>query len=229
MKDDAEQCAKDDAEEEKEKEEFEKKGETKELAADKARKARRDRADARRKDSEEKMEKEKADAALKADATGRTIEELRAQIAALQAAEKPLSSEDMAAFADAQAQADTVYMAHGQRAAPPMKGEALSDYRLRMAAPFQKFSEKWKAFDLRRLDANVRDSVVIPEVFADAVVASHAPTDIPRGALRAIHLTDPATGIRRTEFRGAPGETFIAQLRRPAQRVAGWSDKAKGG
>lgn len=227
-KEDAEQCAKDDSEEEKEREEMEKKGETKEAAADKARKSRRDRADARRKDSEEKMEKEKADRAT-ADATGKTVDELRAKIAMLEAREAPLSSEDMAAFADAQADADKVYMAHGQRAAPPMKGEALGDYKLRMALPFQRYSEKWKTFDLRSMAANVRDSVIIPEVFADALIASHSPTDIPSGQLRPIHMTDPATGIRRTEFRGAPGETFIAQMRRPSRRVKGWSDKVTGG
>ena len=223
---DAAECLKDDAEEEADKKRFEEAGETKEVAADKARKDRRDRMDARRKDAfpikvkkdategetkgEEKKEEkelkgereEKEEGGERADSQARgEIEGLKRQLAALQAMMKPVPDEDRALFADAQARADSVYTGLGLRAPAPMSGETVLAYRTRLLRGVQKHSKTWKEVDLMRVSDAVL-SVAQGQIYADAEVAARAPDDLPDGTLREIVRVDPATGQRVVTFVG---------------------------
>lgn len=216
---DAEQCAKDDAEEEAEAKELEAKGEPKEVAADKARKSRKDRMDARRMDAEEKA---KADAeAARKDSVD--IEAMRRRLAALEAAQKGIPEEERAVFADHQARADGSYISLGSRAPAPMVGENLLAYRTRLARGLQKHSPDWKGVDLGKLPPEAL-AVAEHKIYADADIAARSPDDMEVGTLREINKVDPSTGQRMTTFVGKG--TFIGGMKRPSRRVIGINTKA---
>jgi len=59
---------------------------------------------------------------------------------------RPMS--DLNAFADAQSKADAVLRTHNERAEPPMAGEELVAYQIRMHRKMQPHSSKWKGVDL---------------------------------------------------------------------------------
>jgi hypothetical protein len=243
-KSDADMCAKDDEDEAKEIEEHLKKGETKEMAADKARKDRRARVDARRKDAEEKAEKEKeeeekkkADAA-RADSAAlgqnaelvRMLAELKAEkavnerrLADLETKTRPVPEEDRALFADAQAHWDIPYMSLGQRAPRRMDGETLIAYRGRLASGVKRHCREWKDIVLGQLKPELLD-IAEKKIYADAIIAANTPDDLEPGQLREIHKIDPSTGQRTTTFVG--NGTFIGALKRPSRRLIGINTKA---
>lgn len=222
---DAEGCAKDDAEEESAKKKMVEEGEPEDVAADKARKDRRDRMDARRKDAEEAMKKEeegkKADAA-RADSQNAEIEILKRRLAAMEAVNKPIDASDRAAYADEQARADTVYMALGKRADPPMGGETIGNYRVRLARGLQKHSKQWSGIDLALLAPDAMD-IAATQIRADAIIAARSPEDLPDGQLREIVTVDP-TGRRISSFVGSG--SFIDGLRSPGRIVRKINTKA---
>lgn len=209
MKEDAAQCAMDDAEEEKEAKEHEAKGEEKEDAADRARKDRRDRMDKRRADAE-KAEEDRKDTARKDAAS------LKDQVdAAVRAHLKDDSPEERDAKADAQIRADSVYRAFNDSAPPPMRGETAAAYDIRLIKGMQKHSAPWKDVDLHVLPDTAR-GIARTQIYADAVVASRRVDDLPDGRL--IPSTEvTASGHRVTTFRGK--NTFIMGLKRPSMRV----------
>lgn len=221
---DAEGCARDDAEEETEKKKMVEGGEPEEVAADKARKDRRDRMDARRKDGEEAMKKkeedEKADAATRKDSS--RIETLERELAAIKAISRPIDESDRAAFADEQSRADAVYMALGKRAEPPMGGETLGNYKVRLARGLQKHSKQWAGIELHRLTADAMD-IAATQIRADAIVAARNPEDLADGQLREIINVDP-TGRRISTFVG--NGSFIDAMRGPSRVVRKINTKA---
>ncbi len=212
MKADAEGCARDDAEEEKEREEHEKKGETKEAAADKARKDRKDRMDARRKDAEEKERKDAEEKARKD-----SQPDIQKMIADALAARLPRdrSSTERAELAAAQAQADAAYQAFGDSAPPPMQAELPADYRRRLLTPLLKHSKKWVGTELHGLSDAIFGKIE-PEIYADAVTASKSDENLPAGQLIPFRRTNES-GHQITEFRGR--DTVFKRFSAPVMAV----------
>ena len=225
---DAAMCDSDDEAEAMDAAEFEKKGDPKDVAADKARSARKDRMDARKDaaEKEESMKKEeeaKADAA-RADAQGAAGElaALRREMAALKELVRPLPETDRAAFADEQARADSVYRALGSEAPGPMGGEKLAAYQIRLARGLQKHSKQWTGIELHKLEP-AAFAIAAQQIRNDAEVYARAPDDIEPGQLREINSVDRTTGQRMTTFVGKG--TFIGQMKRPSRRVVGINTK----
>jgi hypothetical protein len=197
MREDAVQCARDDAEEARETERLQReKGMAEPVAADAARKARRDRVKARR-DMQHRHD---------------TAAETTAQAATRREVD--------AANIDAQARADSVAHAWGMRAPPPMQGEATLAYRVRLARHHQQHCTEpsFKSLDLAALAATQPAALagIEARIYADSLAASASPITederlIPRTAV------DPTTGHRITTFRGR--HTFIYDLKAPTMRV----------
>ncbi len=217
MKADAEQCARDDAEEETEREKLKEEGEAEEVAADKARSSRKDRMDARRRDAEEeerkRMEAARSDSQRDLDIEKRVADAIRLHT-------KQDTVEEREAKSDAQARADAVYREFGEThgAPPPMSGENSSAYRRRLLKGVQRHSADWSGIDLGKLDDQTLP-IAERRIYADAQVAARNPTDLQDDQLRTIVQKDPVTGLQRFEFRGR--HTFIHAMKRPSSRVTG--------
>ncbi|WP_176322381.1 hypothetical protein [Burkholderia vietnamiensis] len=127
------------------------------------------------------------------------IAELRAKIAALEAATKAapvLSDEEEKAIADAQVHADSIYQMHGQRAPRPMDRENLLAYRRRLAKGLQKFSVSQKDVKISAINDAQYLAYVEREVYADAAKAAQAGITIKRG-------------LQKIEKRGSMGQTYF--------------------
>jgi hypothetical protein len=116
----------------------------------------------------------------------------------------PMSSHSE--FVSAQARADSVAQAFGDRAEPPLHGEALANYRRRLLAPFKQHNATWKDKDLARLDASILD-IAEAQIHADALREANAPTNLPLGQLVERHTRDQA-GRSVTRFFGDPAATW---------------------
>jgi hypothetical protein len=163
---------------------------------------------------------DKKDDAAKAD----SISSLRRQMAdqasvirRLESLMKPKSDDEHAAFADAQARADTVFNGFGQRAPRPLEGELLIDYRKRLATKLKSYSPVWKSVKFSQLPEEAF-GIAEGQVYADAISAASNPTDLEAGELRQVTKTDPTTGVRTINFYGK--ESFVKQMGRPGRRVA---------
>lgn len=227
-KEDAEACERDDAEEKAECDAHEAKGDSKEVAADKARKDRRKRMDARRKDAE-KEEKDRKDAqaradAAKADADSDISRRVREEFAKQQA-KLVRSDADSSLIADEQMRVSRVHSCFGTEEPHPMQAETLIDYQVRAWTPFQKYSSRWKTEDLRSLTQSLRN-IAIEDMINDSVKASRNHDDLPDGQLIPIRRTDPETGHRITEFRGRT--TIFKSLSAPSQRVTAFLTANRG-
>lgn len=225
-RDDAEHCAKDDADEEEAKKKFMEGGDNEEVAADKARKDRKDAMKAR-KDAAEEEGKKKVEEEARADAqkglpTLAEFNALKQQLASVIALHAPVSEDDRQAFAAAQARADSVYMGLSKRAPQAMTGESLSAYNLRLTRGVQAHSSKWAKTELHRLPADVMTTIQ-DEIYADAQIAARNPIDMQPGTLREIRHEDPSTGQRSTTFVGP--DTFIMSMKRPSRRVVSINTK----
>lgn len=130
---------------------------------------------------------------------------------------KPRSDDEHAAFADAQARADAVFAGFGERAPRPLDGEALFDYRKRLATKLKKHSPVWKGVKFSQLPEEAF-GIAENQVYTDAAVAAANPADLEAGELRMVTKIDPATGVRSNVFYGK--ESFVKQMGRPGRRVA---------
>jgi hypothetical protein len=169
-------------------------------------------------DDEEK--KEKKDDAAKADSVNdlrRQIADQSAMIRRLESLMRPKSDDEHAAFADAQARADAVFNGFGQRAPRPLEGEALIDYRKRLATKLKSHSTIWKAVKFSQLPDEAF-AVAENQVYADATAAASNPVDLGAGELRQVTKTDPTTGVRTIVFYGK--ESFVKSMGRPGRRVS---------
>jgi len=179
--------------------------------------------DAAKKDDDDD---DKKDDSARADAITdmrRQLTEQAATIARLTAMMKPKSDEEHAAFADAQARADTVFSGFGTRAPRPLEGESLTDYRKRLATKLKGHSTTWKGVKLSRLDDdtfNIAESAI----YADATTAAANPVDLEAGELRPVTKIDPTTGVRQIVFYGK--ESFVKGMGRPGRRVAAFRTMA---
>jgi hypothetical protein len=163
---------------------------------------------------------DKKDDAAKAD----SIADLRRQIAdqhstirRLESLMKPKSDDEHAAFADAQARADAVFNGFGQRAPRPLEGEALIDYRKRLATKLKSYSPVWKSVKFSKLPEEAF-GIAEAQVYSDATAAASNPIDLNPGELREVTKIDPQTGVRTIVFYGK--ESFVKQMGRPGRRVA---------
>jgi hypothetical protein len=163
---------------------------------------------------------DKKDDSARADAIAtltRQIADQQSVIDRLQALIKPKSDDEHAAFADAQARADAVFSGFGERAPRPLEGEALMDYRRRLATKLKKHSSTWKGVKLSELPESAFQ-IAEDAVYNDAITAAANPVDLDAGELRMVTKVDPATGVRSNVFYGK--ESFVKQMGRPGRRVA---------
>lgn len=125
---------------------------------------------------------------------------------------------DLNAFADAQAKADSVMRALGGAAEPPMAGEDLVSYKIRMHRKMQLHSPRWKGVELQLIAADqVALDNVLGEIRADAMTAAMSPVGMPEFQHRMITKTMPGGHIVH-EFIG--NGTIFKQLSRPVRHVA---------
>jgi hypothetical protein len=170
-------------------------------------------------DDDDKKNDAKKDAA-KADSVNdlrRQIADQSAMIKRLETLMKPKSDDEHAAFADAQARADAVFNGFGQRAPRPLEGEALMDYRKRLATKLKSYSTIWKGVKFSQLPDEAF-AVAEGQVYADATAAASNPVDLGAGELRQVTKTDPTTGVRTIVFYGK--ESFVKSMGRPGRRVS---------
>ena len=167
------------------------------------------KADKAKKDAEEKDEREKADKAKRdseAEKARKDAEDIRKAVADM-AARIPatLSDADYASLADAQARADSVYLAFGKQAPAPMRGETPLAYRVRLLNGVKDHSPSLKAAALDKLaltDTTVFDAVET-QIYADADIVAKSPATVPEGELRCVSETMPS-GHRINKYYGQP-------------------------
>jgi hypothetical protein len=160
----------------------------------------------------------------KDDSRADAVTDLRRQIAdqakmirRMEALLKPRSDDEHAAFADAQAKADSVFTGFGQRAPRPLEGEDLGDYRRRLASKLKSYSTAWKSVKLTGLPDEAFN-IAENQIYSDAASAAANPTDLAAGEMREVQKVDPATGLRTIVFYGT--ESFVKKMGRPGRRVA---------
>ena len=160
----------------------------------------------------------KKDDAVKDDAADlrRQIQDQATVIKRLEALIKPRSDDEHAAFADAQARADTVFNGFGQRAPRPLDGEILIDYRRRLATKLKPHSKIWGNVKLSVLPEEAF-GIAENQIYTDATTAATNPVDLEAGELRMVTKIDPATGVRSNVFYGK--ESFVKAMGRPGRRV----------
>jgi hypothetical protein len=125
---------------------------------------------------------------------------------------------DLNAYADAQAKADSVMRALGSAAEPPMAGEDLVSYKIRMHRKMQPHSPRWKGVELQLIAADqVALDNILGEIRADAMTAATSPVGMPEFQHRMLTKTMPGGHIVH-EFIG--NGTIFKQLSRPVRHVA---------
>jgi hypothetical protein len=117
-------------------------------------------------------------------------------------------------FADEQAKADSVMRVLGSAAEPPMSGETLVNYQIRMARKMQPHSKRWKDVNLNIIAADGGAfQNVLGEIRADAYEAGMKPVGLPEFEHRKI-TKKGAGGHEITEFVGT-GTIFRQMARTP--------------
>jgi hypothetical protein len=125
---------------------------------------------------------------------------------------------DLNAFADAQAKADSVMRAWGTAAEPPMSGEDLVAYQIRLHRKMQKHSPAWKGVELGLIAADqVALGNALEAIRADAMKAAMSPVGMPEFQYREVTQTGPG-GHKITSFLG--NGTIFKQMSRPVRHVA---------
>jgi hypothetical protein len=125
---------------------------------------------------------------------------------------------DRNAFADAQAKADAVMRTHNERADPPMPGETLVDYNIRLARRMQPHSKAWNGVELNLITADSKAfEIALDQIRADAYQAGLNPVGLKPFEHREI-VEQGAGGhtIRRWVGTG----TIFAQMTPPVRHVA---------
>jgi hypothetical protein len=125
---------------------------------------------------------------------------------------------DRNAFADAQAKADAVMRTLGSQAEPPMAGEHLVDYQIRLARKMQPHSAKWKGVELSIIAADSKAfEIALDNIRADAMQAGNNPVDLKPFEYREI-TEESRGGHRITRFVG--NGSIFKQLSRPVRHVS---------
>ena len=116
-------------------------------------------------------------------------------------ANEPTGRKRDAAMASAQARADAVCAARGERAPPPMSGEKLSAYRRRLLRDLRHESKDFGKLDLNEISGPMFEAVEA-RIYSDALAASARPAVAP-GQLREIKTQD-ISGRWISTFYGEP-------------------------
>jgi hypothetical protein len=154
---------------------------------------------------------------MRSDAVGRSeFAALASSVSALaKRNSRPMA--DLNAFADAQAKADSVMRVHGESAEPPMSGEDIVAYQIRLARKMQPHSKTWKSVDLQLIQADRQAfGIALDGIRADALQAGLNPVHLKPFEHRKIVKESPG-GHKITEFVG--NGTYIAQMSRPVRHV----------
>jgi hypothetical protein len=107
---------------------------------------------------------------------------------------------------------------HNERAEPPMAGEDLINYQIRMHRKMQKHSAKWKGVELSLIAADrAALNNVLAEIRADAMQAGLNPVGLPLFQHREIVQESPG-GHKIRSFVG--NGTIFKQMSRPVRHVA---------
>jgi hypothetical protein len=110
-------------------------------------------------------------------------------------------------FIETQSRADKLFQAFGDTAgAPPsMQGESLLQYKARLLAPFQKYSQQFKDANLSRITCPSGFAAIEGQIYNDALSEATHPTSASMrpGELRAVATAD-ATGRKITKYFGDP-------------------------
>jgi hypothetical protein len=145
---------------------------------------------------DDKKDREERDDSARADSA--RIASLEAELAALKERTAERSIDDREALAKAQTRADSIAMALGEtQGMAPLMGEALFDYRKRMAARFSKFSERFKSVDVSSIKDADLFKPVEDSIYADALSYSKAPV-IAKGTVHMVESRDEAGRTVRT-------------------------------
>jgi hypothetical protein len=135
-----------------------------------------------------------------------------------------MDDETRRVFISAQSKAEQVAQALGHEAPPPVNGETLPQYRVRLLSQYKSYSPEWKNVDLAKLPGNALD-VIEPKVYADAMAEARSPRNVPEGELREIIETDRA-GRRISKFFG-DAEVCWGRFKQPTRFVTGWPGAGK--
>lgn len=122
--------------------------------------------------------------------------------ARMQRLTRPVSAADRDELARVHKRADSLAQMFGDSATPPLAGETPIEYRKRMAAKFQKFSDSTKGIKVEKLD-EASFAVIEDRIFADAQAVAASPDHVPEGKLLAIKSQD-AAGRTITQYHGSP-------------------------
>jgi hypothetical protein len=108
-----------------------------------------------------------------------------------------------AEFVHAQARANAVAQAFGDSAPPPLIGESLQDYRVRLASPYLMHSKTLRGANLAKIHDPNAFNAIEEQVFADAMAEATNPSTFKPGELRRIERAD-ASGRVITRYAGDP-------------------------
>lgn len=150
-------------------------------------------------DAAEEEEKKAADAA-KADSDKKMAARLDQLERMLP---KQLSDKDYSDMADAQAKADSIFMAFGDSAPRPLNGEDLNSYRRRLAGALKVHSPSLKDVNLNVIFDSAAFDYMEGQIYSDASAAALKPTDLPEHQLREVKSRD-VTGRTISQFVGQP-------------------------
>jgi hypothetical protein len=129
---------------------------------------------------------------------------------------RPMGNLDQ--FAEVQSKADAVLRLHSERAEPPMAGEDIVSYNIRMARKMQPHSKTWAKVDLRTIAADsTAFGIAVDGIRSDAYQAGMNPVHLPEFQHRQIVQESPG-GHRITSFVGTG--TIFKQMSRPVRHVA---------
>jgi hypothetical protein len=120
-------------------------------------------------------------------------------------------------FADLQSKADVAYRSWNESCPPPMSGEGVLDYALRIHRPLQRHSKKFKTTELLALARDPSTlSTICEQIRADAFEASMSPVGMPEFQHREI-VENLSTGHISRRWVG--NGTIFKQLSRPVRHV----------
>lgn len=130
---------------------------------------------------------------------------------------RALSDSEREELSEAQAKADSVANAFGERASAPMAGETPLAYRRRLASKFKAHSKEYATIDLNAVADSALFGIIEKSIYADAQAAAFSPATIVPNQLRPIVRAD-ATGRQITTYAGDPAATW-APFQLKARRV----------
>ena len=172
--------------------------------------------------NEESNNKKEMEAKVVADSIMKENAAMKAKIASIEARMPAiLSDADLNELSAAQAKADSVAHAFGDKAPAPMMGEKPLSYRRRVADMFKKYSADWKDMDLSVLGNSL--GIAERAIYADAMSAANMPASYGEGVLRE-STTRMRGGTEITTFSG-DSNAWMGQFKLPGSKLVGINTK----